>query len=72
MRFYGGTPLAYSACFDQRRGVVAMLNTGVVTLSNRDDACLITGFLVCSPPACLSGRSLRAVRNVEALPEEMQ
>lgn len=45
MRFYGGTPLAYACCFDLRDSVERMLRTGFVSLNDRSDACVITGFL---------------------------
>jgi hypothetical protein len=45
MRFYGGTALAYACCFRLQRAVHRLLNTGIVGLNERDDACVLTGFL---------------------------
>ena len=45
MRFYGGTPLSYACVFDLRHAVRAMLDTGLVDLNDRTQACKITGFL---------------------------
>lgn len=45
MCFYGGTPLSYACCFRLERAVVRLLETGLVSLNDRRDACKITGFL---------------------------
>ena len=35
MRFYGGSPLAYAACFELREAVQQLLSTGLVSLNDR-------------------------------------
>ena len=45
MRFYGGTPLAYACVRGHCKAVKAYLDTGIVSLNDRSDACGITGFL---------------------------
>ena len=45
MRFYGGTILSYTCCFDLRKAMVELISTGLVSLNSREDACVISGFL---------------------------
>lgn len=42
---YGGTPLSYALCFSLKDAVVALLDTGLVSLNERAGACEISGFL---------------------------
>ena len=45
MRMYGGTPLSYACCFDLRKAILAYLQTELVSLNDRSDACVISGYL---------------------------
>lgn len=45
MRFYGGSPLAYACCFQLRRPVQKMLETGFIDINDRSQSCKISGFL---------------------------
>ena len=45
MSQYGGTVLGYACSFDLRKVVVALLNTGHVSLDSLEDACVVSGFL---------------------------
>ena len=43
MRWYGGSPLAYACCFGLRRGILAMLQSGHVSLNDPDQCDKLTG-----------------------------
>jgi len=45
MRLYGGTALSYACCFGLQAAVLALLETGLVSLNDRRDVCDRTGFL---------------------------
>ena len=45
MRDYGSTILSYSCSLQHRQAVVALLETGLVSLNERDDSCVLTGFM---------------------------
>jgi len=45
MRNYGGTPLSYACVFDLRKAVKKFLDTGLVSLNDRNGACERTGFM---------------------------
>ena len=57
-RFYGGTALAYACCFELRSAVVRMLETGLVSLNDRRDACVVTGYL---PLHAVTANGLKAM-----------
>lgn len=45
MLTYGGTALAYACAFELKDAIRTYLGTGLVSLNERADACVITGFL---------------------------
>ena len=57
MRMYGGTALSYACCFDLRMAVEALLETRLITLNDRSDACAVSGFL---PIHAVTASSLEA------------
>lgn len=71
MRFYGGTPLAYACCFEQRDAVTAMLATGIVSLNDPRDACAISGYL---PLHAVTANGLTSMYEwlTKALPENQR
>ena len=71
MRVYGGTPLAYACVFSLRRAILLMLETRLVCLNDRSDACVITGFL---PIHVVVANSLESMYDFlsKELPEEFR
>ena len=45
MSIYGGTALSYACCFDLRRAVLLLLQTGLVSLNDRSQVDVVSGFL---------------------------
>ena len=69
MRTFGGTPLAYACCFELRDAVRRILDTGLVSLNQREEGtCVLTGFL---PIHAVVANGLRSMYDflTEELPE---
>lgn len=70
MRNFGGTPLTYACCFELRNAVRKMLETGLISMSNREEStCVLTGF---QPIHAVAANGLRSMYDfiTEELPEE--